>query len=234
MNSDKAKRLSQLIDDSSVLSEPEKTEWLNLLTLMNDKQMADLEEILTSKSRGGAVPPVMPNLSHITNLPPGVARNVPVSEPPPVSNTTSDLASHLRKIQTTPLPDIKPQIRVEKGPAATQGTWRPTPEASQSAPVPPPGTKAAVFDSLESVQALSAPLLRATGFESTKKQLSELVAQYSYFYVLSALEQSALYHSYIQAGATMLRGGIVEPSQTMLTKEEFERVADLLHNLQFS
>ncbi len=87
MTQKQQENLKNLVLSSSILSPPERTEWLTLLGLMNDKQLLELERILTSSQPAAAqtVPAVkpavpaqsdkpaspghLPQLSHIMNLP---------------------------------------------------------------------------------------------------------------------------------------------------------------------
>lgn len=48
MNSDQTEKLKGLINSSPILNDDERQEWLTLLGLMNDKQAAELEKILTA------------------------------------------------------------------------------------------------------------------------------------------------------------------------------------------
>ena len=90
---DKSDNLKSLISSSNILSPGEKAEWSALLELMNDKQMGELEKILTSAKQPAPVTeakqPIaavarqdnkfsdtgkrMPQLSHIMNIPKHVA-----------------------------------------------------------------------------------------------------------------------------------------------------------------
>lgn len=73
----KIQRLTQLVETSNILNPQEKAEWLALMQLMNDKQLSELEEILTPatpttvsvSSTDQAQGMSTPSLSHISNLP---------------------------------------------------------------------------------------------------------------------------------------------------------------------
>ena len=91
MNPQQLEKLKGLIHTSGILNEGERAEWLTLLELMNDKQLNELEKILTStqqtahsrqqivdsgetkvkeiKKTAEPVKSHMPSLSHIMNLP---------------------------------------------------------------------------------------------------------------------------------------------------------------------
>ncbi|HMQ01583.1 MAG TPA: hypothetical protein PKD79_00725 [Candidatus Doudnabacteria bacterium] len=68
----KISMLTQLVNSSSILNAQEKAEWLALMDLMNDKQLAELEEILQNSSPASVnteASVAAPTLSHISNLP---------------------------------------------------------------------------------------------------------------------------------------------------------------------
>jgi hypothetical protein len=88
-----ADHIRKLIEQSPVLTPQERTEWLDVLVLMNDKQAAELQEILDTNPpplptpkpppvvpiphnlpihTGGSLPPT---LTHISNLPANLAVN---------------------------------------------------------------------------------------------------------------------------------------------------------------
>lgn len=89
-------RLKRMINNSSMLTAKEKEEWLDMLIVMNDKQVSELEAILSSPMEKPVVPPApvrsvapTPPLSHISNLPssmtqPQTAAPVPPRYPLPV------------------------------------------------------------------------------------------------------------------------------------------------------
>lgn len=95
------KRIDEIrkrIQTSTILETHEKSDWLNLLELMNDKQLSELEEILGATSAVGSNQPIsnfgsevvsktepiskMPPLSHIANIPTDVTmtHSVPVAK----------------------------------------------------------------------------------------------------------------------------------------------------------
>ena len=87
MLQEKIEKLKILIQTSAILNDAERAEWLTLLGLMNDKQLLELERILTAsqpdavhtvpavkpavpaQSDKPASPGHLPQLSHIMNLP---------------------------------------------------------------------------------------------------------------------------------------------------------------------
>ncbi len=75
-------QIKHLVESSTILTAQEKTDWLSLTSLMNDKQLSELEEILkqpqdaTQSMQNVAPPTSLPvssikpsTLSHISNMP---------------------------------------------------------------------------------------------------------------------------------------------------------------------
>lgn len=100
--------LKVLISGSPLLSSSERSEWLQLMEVMNDKQLLELEHILTSYKKPVVAEPAKPiqrsapiSLSHIVNLPksgpavtpakPSVPAVLPHVKPAPVSTTPAPL-----------------------------------------------------------------------------------------------------------------------------------------------
>lgn len=93
MQDEKIAQLKKMISNSPVLSSNEKTEWLAMLGVMNDKQLADLEMILSTHrpapkpmSISGMLKPnpVAPSLKHIANLPKTMVQAPAQESKPPV------------------------------------------------------------------------------------------------------------------------------------------------------
>ncbi len=115
MQPDKIQKFQSLINASAILNDAEKREWLALLELMNDKQMLELERLLTAtretKQETGRISasPLslagsgegkvahLPPLSHIVNMPSGFT---PKFEP----HKESDISSQPRQ-------DLTGQVR---------------------------------------------------------------------------------------------------------------------------
>ncbi len=134
------KRLDDIrnkIADSTLLEDHEKADWLNLLELMNDKQLGELEEILAKENLSNEPEPIeklpgnpeqsvvaenMPQLSHLANIPMGMIKPRPKPTPPPA-------------------PSPKPQQQQQPTPAAVPAT----PQPPQS-PQPPRPKSTAPFD----------------------------------------------------------------------------------------
>jgi hypothetical protein len=126
----KIEQLRVDINQSKLLDDHEKADWLNLLELMNDKQIGELEEILkapVSDAEAPAtgptitdhpkipVPPkstAMPALSHISNLPTAISYNKPKpSKPVPMPKLVmpDPAPSAPLPIKAPPLQAARPQ-----------------------------------------------------------------------------------------------------------------------------
>ncbi len=147
-NSNRVETIKKDIQTSTLLSDSEKSDWLSLLELMNDKQLGELEEILsasppqTSKTAQPQqpttpapvkTPPVqtMPPLSHIANVPSGVDMN------------RSQIANPIRPQAPAPTPSPAP-ISARPTPSPTLSNMpprsappKPQPSASANNPVSP-------------------------------------------------------------------------------------------------
>ena len=145
LNEQKLKQIQGLVKNATVLSEQEKNEWMALIELMNDKQIAELEEIL-QKPKPEPVAPAQPQpqpvpqqqprvqatsptLSHISNLPNQLSdqKQDPLTfqQAPSPTATGSHQAVSAAPPQTPP-----PQ-------AAPRPTPTPMPPHSQVAPLRP-------------------------------------------------------------------------------------------------
>lgn len=111
MNLAQQEKLESLVNASAILSPQERTEWLGLLGLMDDRQLGELEKILTTAARPKPVPPpvaapasipaapsqpaesksqsALPKLSHIMNLPRVTDGAQDVQKPQVVASATS-------------------------------------------------------------------------------------------------------------------------------------------------
>ena len=137
-NSNRVETIKKDIQTSTLLSDSEKSDWLSLLELMNDKQLGELEEILsasppqTSKTAQSQqpqqpttpapvkAPPVqaMPPLSHIANVPSGVDMN------------RSQITNPIRPQAPSPTPSPAPVSAPT--PVPTPISARPTPSPTLS------------------------------------------------------------------------------------------------------
>ncbi len=151
-NPNRIETIKKNIQISTLLSDQEKSDWLSLLELMNDKQLGELEEILATEHKTSELPEVkdnsaagllknMPPLSHIANVPMDVNMDrspmPPAPTPPqppiaqqPISNFTSKPAP-----QPQPVPQPIPQRPVS---VQAQPQPKPAPQPMPAAPSMPP------------------------------------------------------------------------------------------------
>lgn len=116
-NEQKVENIKKLIQSSTILSIPEKEEWLGMVDLMNDKQMSELMEILGQPAASPNTTPAplaapingtngIPSLSHLSNLPntipqstvpktPAIATSPPPAQsvPPPVTKQAAPVTA---------------------------------------------------------------------------------------------------------------------------------------------
>lgn len=248
----KMQKLTQLVQSSSILNAQEKAEWLSLIGLMNDKQLAELEEILQSSAMPISTPatrqsPVMeaptPSLSHISNLP-------------------SQMVDPRLKAQSThrPLAPGPDKDFAESSRLTPMSAKRPEPGATKPTPAPAPRPVAPPAPKLEpdlSRPTISSPILSAEAAakglklmamsdvskltaEALHRQnranffaaISALAEKEGYFQVLAHVEESPLYQDYLNYGKLILSG--VSGDNLPLSQEEFEFVADLLQALKIN
>ncbi len=216
------------IQSSRLLDDHEKADWLNLLDLMNDKQVGELEEILQAQSPAGAEP-MLQTLSHISNLPtqmgmqPVGAKAVqplprPISPPPMVARPQLRPAPSLFR---PPSPAAKPQpVGATPEPQA-----RPMARSSELQP--------AQFDDLENVDSFNLEQFRHYDPETIVAALQPLVLHYGYFTVVQHLESSKIYESYLATGKKLLTKTPLE-ERFNLTQAEFETMTDILQALRLN
>ncbi len=277
MQSAQHDRLKQLIQSSVILTPSEKSEWLEMLIIMNDKQAVELEGILKAESPrqpvgiepdiiqpmarpvrpnipqkpvilarpttpvSGSVPPNLPTpsagtpkLSHISNLPIGLVSGGNIGARP----IPAPLIAH-----PTP-PVLKPMSAAAPAPTTLPTMHEPRPRSMSMsiAPQPEPYANANAGPSqLESVTdagQLTLSSLRSLPSADLLLRLQQLSQVEGYFSLLSHIEDSPLYKSYIATGKKMLSGPTqVDPSKpdpNMLTKTEFETFADILRHIQLN
>ena len=158
LNEQKLKQIQNLVKNATVLSDQEKNEWMALIELMNDKQIAELEEILQKpkpepvaqpqpQPQVVAMPPTrpVPSASQAPSVP------TPVPAPKPVSASSlshiSNLPNQLSDQKQDPLvfqpaasPAAKsaaPPVPSVTQPAPSRPAPIPMPRPSQTAPVRP-------------------------------------------------------------------------------------------------
>jgi hypothetical protein len=258
--------LQKLIETSPILSPSEKTEWLDMLILMNDKQAGELEQILNAQH---AAPPVsaaptpaaaVPPLAHISNLPSGL--NSPLAsafQPAPRTPPPAQLPSQMpwqkqfevtmgeKELPPGPLPTSSrtepaaPRPRPSSRPAQAPTPAPPVaavPPRPAAAPTSPPSASPGL-ETLANVGTLTLAAMRAMEPADLLIRLQQLAKMEGYFNVLSYLEDSPLYKSYIATGKQALAKanpfGQGEPaSKDNLTKKEFETFTDILRKIQIN
>ncbi len=140
--------LTSLIKTSAILNEAEREEWLMLLGLMNDKQMGELERILTPKPPEVKTEAKKTSLSHIVNLPkpetPQKAPEKPVIQP---QKNFSKFAEHLNQIlaeKDLPVGEKPVQANLPKPVVPIKPIPKPTPPPPPKPPMVP--NQSSVYD----------------------------------------------------------------------------------------
>lgn len=122
LNEQKLKQIQGLVKNATVLSEQEKNEWMALIELMNDKQIAELEEIL-QKPKPEPVAPAQPQ-------PQPQPKPQPVPQQQPRVQATSPTLSHISNLPNQ-LSDQK------QDPLVFQSAAPSVPSATRTAPAAP-------------------------------------------------------------------------------------------------
>lgn len=138
----KKQRLISLINASSILSAQEKTDWLSLLELMNDKQLAELEEILVPQQKPVAPKPATGPVVQKNDLPRPVIRpkvmprSVAVPTPVPVQTPSKTV---LEEPSLSHISNLPSQISHQRIAPPTRPSVQPAGQgSSQAKPVPQP------------------------------------------------------------------------------------------------
>jgi hypothetical protein len=249
INDKKIVEIRGRIQTSALLTDHEKSDWLNLLELMNDKQLNELEEILnsgtgesgaasTAPAPGSAAdlavpkyPPVqqkMPPLNHISNLP------TDLTMPSPASKSQTPLAQAPSAQPTHP--NIHPPINRPFIPASPKHSSPKSTESPAAAPVKDPSRKTFQTDRVEDIQAFSIDTIRSYDLQSVVNAVRGLIQEYGYYKILHAMEASPLYDSYINSGQERLKASVGSPisNNSLLTQAEFEFMTDLLRHMRFN
>lgn len=248
----KMQRLSGLVQGSSILNAQEKAEWLSLMGLMDDKQLAELEEILQSSAPAAPTPkpsPIMeaptPTLSHISNLPsrmvdPRLAQK-PKSQLSPGPDRDFAAKSRLRPM-STPKPKPRPPMKAPE-PATIPLNMAALSPVDNEPNISGPSISSPILSAeaaarglklmaISDVSKLTAEALHHQNRENFFAAISALAEKEGYFQVLSHFEESPLYQDYLNYGKLILGG--VSGDHLPLTQEEFEFVADLLQALKIN
>jgi hypothetical protein len=249
MQPGQSEHLRQLIENSSILSPGEKADWLDMLILMNDKQAAELEEILVNQrapAPNNSVSPKLPPLTHISNLPAGLSTlpyrqpvakpvapaNLPWNKQLPVPATPAVPASQASSSKASGIAQTIPRSPARSAPLTRPTAYAPqTPVKRRSVP------SRVTLETLADTAKLSVAAVRNMNQTDLLIRLQQLSKMEGYFNLLSYLEDSPLYHSYINTGQKILTGQLsfeaIDPNDTsLLTREEFEAFADTLRNIQ--
>ena len=105
LNEQKLKQIQNLVKNATVLSDQEKNEWMALIELMNDKQIAELEEILQKpKPEPVAQPQPQPQ---VVAMPP-TTPPTPTTPPKPMPPTRPVPSASQAPSVPTPVPAPKP------------------------------------------------------------------------------------------------------------------------------
>ncbi len=233
LNEQRVEHIRIAIQGSTLLDDHEKADWLNLLELMNDKQLGELEEILAGpQGKSAPAPTQIPKqatqaLSHISNLPKNIqAPGRQLSEPIIGDSPSLIKAPKPAPVQTAVRPSIPKVINPMVSPRPMHiPTPAPAPSGSKLPPMNP-----LVLSDLSSVQSLSVKSIRDHEHNSAVNALQMIAQSYGYFSTLQNFESSMLYKAYLTAGKNRLAG---RPDST-LSQAEFELVTDMLQAMRLN
>lgn len=246
-NEKRIEEIRKNIQISTILSDHEKSDWLNLLDLMNDKQLGELEEIL------GAMPGQQPAKQ---GIPAPSAQDIPVAKMPPLSHIANVPADVTMTHSVPPAADVKPvpqpPVKVAIDKLSPKPSTLPLHQPMPAKPSPPPapvkpmvakpkpptsGTlKKLVIGQVSDIQAFDVATLRQYELQSVVDAVRGAIQANGYFHILQQLEASPLYRSYIETGKIMLGHGkaTVTDPETTLTQTELEFITDLLRHMRFN
>ncbi len=249
----KMQKITQLVQNASILNAQEKAEWLSLMGLMNDKQLAELETILQGSGSAEVIQqaeapkpsPIIeaqtPSLGHISNLPsrmtdPRLAIKPAQSVSTPGPERDFARNSKIAPMQTTqpadrPLPDVSEPKPVRKPDVSDAGLATGKPVISSPAMEQAVGKdlKLLVIDDIKHLTAEALHHRNRANFFAAISALSETEG---YFNILTHFEESPLYQDYLNYGKLLLSGA--SGDNLPLSQEEFEFVADLLQALKIN
>lgn len=245
-NVNRIETISKNIQTSTLLSDSEKSDWLSLLELMNDKQLGELEEILTAEPVATTPPQPTPAPAP---RPVSAPKAYPVQTMPPLSHianipTDVNMERTVVKQPRQPAPELKPlSVRATPSPSLTAiapktpavPTPVPAPAPTPAKPSAPVAQSEAVYSiqQPEQLQQISVQTIRSFSYQSIFDVVRKVIQEQGYFTVLQMIESSPLYASYLSAGTQWL-GQSVEGNQSDLTQAEFEFMTDLLRNMRFN
>ncbi len=222
----------------------------NVTTAMPTKFTPAAAPVRPAPSLSKAVPPPnLPHLSHISNLPAQFASQPVVAKHPQLKKISLPWAEQLKqRVEEKELPaptsESKPKQIIAPETVATIEPARvaiPPAVAAPSIPVPPIAVKRVsipVVETLTDVGGLTVNAVRTISIDNLLNRLQQLVKLEGYFNVLSFLEDSPLYKAYILTGkkilANQLKFETANEDHTLLSKEEFENVTDILRQIQLN
>lgn len=234
LNEKKIEEIRNKIQTSALLTDHEKSDWLNLLELMNDKQLSELEEIL-SGAAGTPLTPQAPqqqspatrskSLTPVSTPPTSVKPSMPpLTKMPPlthIANIPTDISSSQVPVtarppvssQASPLnqakPPVPPASSIPTRPTAPAETVTKHPTQPETTAVPqrPSGITLPRYkaEKMEDIQAFSLETIRTYDLQSVVDAVRDQIQQHGYFKIVQYLELSPLYDSYINSGKERLR-----------------------------
>lgn len=263
MQAQQMEKLKQMIHSSTLLSDAEKAEWLDMLIVMNDKQASELQAILegpgpsvasakspappttSASTPPKAAPPVVATPSQTPKMPLSHISNLP-KFPLPTSRkrgTLKQWETNLRQaLEEKELTGAKPEDRLTDGKKTVTSPGAVKPPVSYPKTSPKP-VKPEQQGPKELNQPKDASLLTLGSMRTMDggliPALKKLVAASNYFEVLFYLEKSPLYQTYLDTGRAALSspaGTFPEQweGKSLMSKAEFEAFSDLLKSIQFS
>lgn len=234
MGSPHLEKIKQLIAKSLILQDHEREEWLMMAETMNDKQLSDLESILTqdkptvvnSAAQNNPTVPTRP-LPHLQNapkpasvqqMPPGshgVSKSVPAVQPLLVLNARKTVTPPAAPLPQKPIPvkpfPVAPPTQVQER-FPTDHTTKGLLDSLRTLTLKKPelaGMETSVsvssIRSLSDASRVNLKVLRSLGRDALRTGLQQLMPQYSYHDVLFAFEQSPVYQLFLLTGNTLLQ-----------------------------
>ena len=218
------------IQNSTLLSDHEKSDWLNLLELMNDKQLGELEEILAAEA-----PAVKPSVSAsapaMNSVKPATPQAVqPTQAPqtqkmPPLSHI-ANIPSDVTMTHSVPAPLSSQSAGISQPINTAPANYAPEPSRPEGAQ----GYKPAfTLEDPEQLQTISVDTIRNFDLQSVVNVIRDAIIEEGYFHILQLVEESPLYKSYLESGQSLLNN-----KQATMSQAEFEFVTDLLRHMRFN
>ncbi len=262
LNEQKLKQIQYLIQTSTVLTQQEKTEWLTLVELMNDKQISELEEILqkpkqetlsTAGNFSAANDSASkltnetknPSLSHISNLPNQISQrpqSMPPVRPQSPSRPVSQMPPMTPKPPVTSTPVISNPVNPKPQPRVFQDFKRPSPQPV--AKVNPTPAVSAVPQQRQSINSVVEPV-KLNSLEDVAKVTASVLHQQNREVFYKTITSLALGQGYFAVLTSFEQSPLYKDylnfgkamlsgsnQNLALSKEEFEFVTDILMSLK--